>query len=195
MSDKIKLHDKTFKSYLSEDRIQERVQVLGLKISDSFQDKKPLFLSILNGSFLFAADLVRAFEGDCEVSFVKLASYEGTKSKGKIKKRIGLEVDLKDRHVILVEDIIDSGQTLHTFLPELEKMKPASISLAVFLLKPNSVKYPFDIEYLGFEIPDKFVVGYGMDYNGLGRNLPAIYQLQEGKKKDKSKKKKKKKKK
>lgn len=194
MADKIKLHDKTFKSYLSEDRIQERVQVLGLKISDTFQDKQPLFLSILNGSFLFAADLVRAFEGDCEVSFVKLASYEGTKSKGKIKKRIGLEVDLKDRHVILVEDIIDSGQTLHEFLPELEKMKPASISLAVFLLKPNSVKYPFNIEYLGFEIPDKFVVGYGMDYNGLGRNLPAIYQLKEGKKNKKSKKKNKKKK-
>lgn len=183
MSDKIKLHDRTFKSYLSEDRIQERVQVLGLKISDDFQGKKPLFISILNGSFLFAADLVRAFEGDCEVSFVKLASYEGTKSNGKIKKHIGLEVDLKDRHVILVEDIIDSGQTLHEFLPELKKMNPTSISIAVFLLKPNSVKYPFNIEYLGFEIPDKFVVGYGMDYNGLGRNLPAIYQLKKKKKK------------
>lgn len=189
MADKIKLHDRTFKSYLSEDRIQERVQVLGLKISDDYQDKQPLFLSILNGSFLFAADLVRAFEGDCEVSFVKLASYDGLKSKGKIKKRIGLEVDLKDRHVILVEDIIDSGQTLHEFLPDLKKMKPASISIAVLLLKPNSVKYPFDIEYLGFEIPDKFVVGYGMDYDGLGRNLPSIYQLKTKKKKKKGKKK------
>ena len=188
MADKIKLHKSTFKSYLAEERIQERVQVLGLKISDDFRDKTPLFISVLNGSFMFVADLMRAYEGDCELSFVKLSSYDGLQSTGKIKKHIGLQVDIKNRHVILVEDIIDSGETLHEFLPDLLKMKPASISLAVLLVKPNSVKYPFDIEYLGFEIPEKFVVGYGMDFDGLGRNLPAIYQLQKKKKKEKKEK-------
>lgn len=185
MADNIKLHKHKFKPYLSEYRIQERVQVLGLKISDDYRDKNPLFISILNGSFMFVADLTRAYEGDCEVSFVKLASYDGLQSTGKIKKSIGLDVNIKNRHVILVEDIIDTGQTLHEFIPDLKKMKPASISLAVLLVKPNSVKYPFDIEYLGFEIPDKFVVGYGMDYDGLGRNLPSIYQLKKKKKKKK----------
>jgi len=177
MSKSVKIHDKHFEIYLSEAEILKRVNVLGKQISADYQGKKPVFISILNGVFVFAADLLRACETDCEVSFVKLASYDGLQSTGNISEKIGLEMDLKDRHVILVEDIIDSGETLYQFLPEIKKMQPASLNLAVLLLKPDSVKYSFDIPYLGFEIPDKFVIGYGMDYNGLGRNLRALYQL------------------
>lgn len=179
MSDSIKIHDKYFEPFLSEQEILERTKALGKKISNDYADKKPIFISILNGVFIFAADLIRACEMDCEVSFVKLASYDGLESTGNITEKIGLEIDLKDRHVILVEDIIDSGETLHQFLPEIKKMQPSSLHLAVLLLKPEAVQYDFNINYLGFEIPDKFVIGYGMDYDGLGRNLRGLYQLKE----------------
>ncbi len=175
----ITLHDLRFEPYLTKAAILAQVQKMGAAIQKDFQDKKPVFLAVLNGSFIFAADLARACEIDLETTFIKLSSYHGTASTGEIKEVIGLDVDLKNRHVVIVEDIIDSGQTLYEFIPKLEGMGPASISLAVLLLKPDAVKYEFDIPYLGFEIPNKFVVGYGLDYNGLGRNLEEIYQLVE----------------
>ena len=175
----VTIHDKQFQIYLSEEQILNRVQELGKQITTDYEGKKPIFISILNGVFVFAADLVRSTATNCEISFVKLASYDGLQSTGSISEKIGLEIDLKDRHVILVEDIIDSGETLHQFLPEIEKMQPASLNLAVLLLKPDAVKYDFDIRYLGFSIPDEFVIGYGMDYDGLGRNLRGLYQLKE----------------
>lgn len=175
----IKLHDLHFEPYLTKEMIMEKVQKMGAAIQKDFEGKQPVFLAILNGSFIFAADLARASEIDLETTFIKLSSYHGTASTGKVKEVIGLDVDLKDRHVVIVEDIIDSGQTLHEFIPRLKAMGTASVSLAVLLLKPEAVKYDFDIAYLGFEIPNKFVVGYGLDYNGLGRNLEEIYQLVE----------------
>jgi hypoxanthine phosphoribosyltransferase len=172
-------HGRTFQLLLGEDAIRERVQQLGLMIRERYEGRRPLFLGVLNGAFVFAADLIRAAGIECEISFIKLSSYRGTKSSGQVATVIGLEVDLAGREVILVEDIVDSGKTLHSLLPELKELGPASVAIAAFLLKPDALVYPVSIDFLGFDIPDKFVIGYGLDYDGLGRNLPGIYQLEE----------------
>ena len=172
----IQLHDLQFELYLSEAEIQARVRELGAQITQQYVGKRPLFIGVLNGSFLFVADLMRACNLDAEISFIQLASYNGTESTGEIKTLIGLNVDVRNRHVILVEDIIDTGQTMYHFLPELKKMQPASVAVASLLTKPEAMQHPIPIDFLGFEIPPKFVVGYGLDYNELGRNLRDIYQ-------------------
>ncbi|MEM1124928.1 MAG: hypoxanthine phosphoribosyltransferase [Bacteroidota bacterium] len=177
MSKTVQLHDLYFNPYIEETTIRQRVVELGAELATKFSDKQPIFLAILNGSYVFAADLLRACEFDHEVSFIKLTSYEGTKTTGRITTQIGLKENLTDRHVILVEDIIDTGTTIHHFLPTLKKESPASISIVSFLSKPDALQFPLKIDYTGFEIPNKFVVGYGLDYNGLGRNLKSIYQL------------------
>ena len=141
--------------------------------------KKPIFLCVLNGAFVFAADLVRQFSAACDISFIKLSSYEGLQSSGKIANLLGLDIDLNDRHLIIVEDIIDTGNTMYWFLQELKHYQPASVALATLLVKPEALQHNFPIPYTGFEIPNKFVIGYGLDYEGEGRNLPAIYQLVE----------------
>ena len=175
MPDFVQLHDLKFRPMLSAQRIRHRVQALGAQLTEDYKGKKPLFIAILNGSFMFTADLMRAFHGTGEISFVKLASYHGTHSTGSVTEMIGLEADVEGRDVVLIEDIVDSGETLQQFLPELQKKNPASINMAVLLLKPEAVRYNFEIKYLGFEIPNDFVIGYGMDYDGLGRNLPSLY--------------------
>ncbi|MEM1122370.1 MAG: hypoxanthine phosphoribosyltransferase [Bacteroidota bacterium] len=177
MSKTIQLHDLSFVSYVDKAIIQNRVAEIATALHKDFSDKKPVFLAILNGSFVFAADLSRACDFDHEISFIKLTSYEGTTSTGKITTQIGLQEDLTDRPVIIIEDIIDTGTTIFTFLPTLQKQSPASISVVTLLSKPAALKYPLQIDHIGFEIPNKFVVGYGLDYNGLGRNLDHIYQL------------------
>lgn len=178
MSKTVKAHDLEFEIYISEKDIAEKVASLGAQIGQDYQDKKPLFVGILNGCFVFAADLMRACDIDCEVSFIKLASYSGLSSTGKVSTLIGLnEEEIKGRHIIIMEDIIDSGKTLSEFLNSLKAMEPASVAIASLLVKPEAVQYPVPIDYLGFEIPNKFVIGYGLDYNGLGRNLGGIYQL------------------
>ncbi|MEM6317207.1 MAG: hypoxanthine phosphoribosyltransferase [Bacteroidota bacterium] len=182
MSTTVQLHDLYFVPYIEEAKIQQRVLELGAALATKFADKQPIFLAILNGSYVFAADLMRACEFDHEVTFIKLTSYEGTKTTGRITTQIGLKENLADRHVIIVEDIIDTGTTIHHFLPTLKKEKPASTSIISFLSKPDALKFPLKIDYIGFEIPNKFVVGYGLDYNGLGRNLKSIYQLSDDKK-------------
>jgi hypoxanthine phosphoribosyltransferase len=179
MTDHILAHDLTFQIFLSRNEIAGRVAALGQQIRQDYEGKQPLLLCILNGAFVFAADLVRACELPCEVSFVKLASYEGTQSSGAVSTILGLDRDLENRHIIIVEDIVDSGRTLYHFISQLNTLKPASVALAALLLKPEALRFPIEINYLGFEIPDKFVVGYGLDYDGLCRNLPDIYQIVE----------------
>lgn len=180
MPDTIQIHDLRFKRYISAVQIQERVQALGQQIAADYAGKRPLFIGILNGSFLFMADLARACAIDADFAFVRLASYEGTSSSGEVKTMIGLKEPVAGRHLILVEDIIDSGRTLHAFLPELSRQQPASIAVASLLSKPDAREFEMEADYTGFEIPSKFVVGYGLDYEELGRNLPDLYQLEAG---------------
>ncbi len=173
----VTVHDKEFVPFLNADKIAQRTQELAAQISKDYTGKRPLVIAILNGSFIFAADIFRHLTIDAEISFIKLASYKGTTSSGNVITAIGLEESLHERHIILLEDIIDTGKTLHTFLPQLQHQMPASIEIASLLTKPAALQYPVTARYIGFEIPDKFVVGYGLDYDGLGRNLPEIYQL------------------
>jgi hypoxanthine phosphoribosyltransferase len=173
----IKLHDKSFDTYLSEEIIQKRIAEIAEAINNDYKGKKPLFIAILNGSFMFAADLFKHLTIDAEICFIKLASYKGMKSSGNIITSIGLDQDLYDRDVIIIEDIVDTGKTLNVFLPQLHHQQPRSFKIAALLHKPDATQYPLTIDYTGFSIPNKFVVGYGLDYDGLGRNLKEIYQL------------------
>lgn len=173
----IRVHDKTFIPYLKEEEILQRVCAVAEQINQDFKGKKPLFIAILNGSFMFASDLFKALHIEAEICFIKLASYKGTKSSGQVVTAIGLDTDIVGRHVIVVEDIIDTGKTMNEFLPQLMNQQPASLSMAALLHKPDATIYPVKIDYLGFQVPDKFLLGYGLDYDGLGRNLSDIYQL------------------
>jgi hypoxanthine phosphoribosyltransferase len=173
----VKLHDKTFGPYLSEEEIQKKIHQIADQLSSDYEGKRPLFIAILNGSFMFAADLFKYLTIDAEICFIKLASYSGMKSSGKVMTAIGLDQDLFGRDVVIVEDIVDTGKTLHEFLPKLNHQQPRSLKIAALLHKPEATQFPLRIDYLGFSIPDKFVVGYGLDYDGLGRNLKEIYQL------------------
>jgi hypoxanthine phosphoribosyltransferase len=174
----IQVLDKTFEPYLKEAAIQEKITELAGQLNKDYAGKRPLFLSVLNGSFLFTADLFKQITIEAEVSFIKLASYKGTSSTGNVITAIGLDINVKDRHVIILEDIIDTGKTMHHYLPQLESMQPASVKIAVLLNKKEALQYPVKVDYACFEIPNKFVVGYGLDYDGLGRNSKDIYQLQ-----------------
>ena len=173
----ITAHDLSFQPYLLAETISERVKELGAVLTEKYADKKPLFVAILNGSFVFAADLLRACSMDCEVSFVKLSSYTGTGSTGKVMNIFGLNEDIKGRDIIIVEDIVDTGNTMKYFLQKLKEREPDSVTIVTLLLKTEVFNNQFEIDYVGFEIPNKFVVGYGLDYDGLARNLPDIYQL------------------
>jgi hypoxanthine phosphoribosyltransferase len=174
---KIEIDDKHFELLFEYEQIKKRIRLLAIQLNIDFEDKIPVFLGVLNGSFIFLADLIKEIDISSEVTFVKVSSYEGDKSSGKIKEEIGLQMSLKDRDVIIVEDIVDSGKTLEYLLKMVEKQMPASVNVCSLLLKPNSLKVELDeITYVGFEIPDEFVVGYGLDYKGLGRNLKDIYK-------------------
>jgi hypoxanthine phosphoribosyltransferase len=171
--------DKSFKPYLTSSEISIAIQKIADQINLEYLDKNPLFIAILNGSFIFASDLFKKINVPAEISFIKLASYQGTKSTGNVITAIGLETDLFDRHVVVLEDIIDTGKTLSAFLPQLQHQQPKSLKVCTLLHKKEATKYPIDIDYLGFEIPDLFVVGYGLDYNGYGINLDQIMQIDE----------------
>jgi len=175
----IKVHDKYFVPWLTEEAIQQRVKEIAAQISSDYKDKRPLFIGVLNGAFMFASDLFKNINAEAEISFIKLASYKGTKSTGQVITAIGLDMDLNGRDIIIVEDIIDTGKTLTEFLPQIRHQQPSSLKIAVLLHKPEATIHPIHIDYCCFSIPNKFVVGYGLDYNGLGRNISSIYQLQE----------------
>jgi len=173
----IKVHDKEFVPYLSEAEIEEQVKRVAAEINRDYEGKKPLFIAILNGAFIFAADLFKRINLEAEISFIKLASYKGIKTSGRVITAIGLDADLHRRDVIIIEDIVDTGKTLFHFLPQLQHQHPTSLKIATLLHKPDALLHPIKIDYLGFNIPNKFVIGYGLDYDGLGRNIKEIYQL------------------
>lgn len=175
----VSIHNLSFKSYITEPQITARIQELAAEMEERYDGLEPIFLGVLNGAFIFAADLVRATEFESVISFIKLSSYRGMKSSGQVASVIGLDIDIKDRHVIIVEDIIDTGNTMHSFIPELKALEPASIALASLLVKREALEHDIPIDYVGFDIPNRFVVGYGLDYDGLGRQLKDIYQLAE----------------
>jgi hypoxanthine phosphoribosyltransferase len=171
--------DKKFKSYLEKETIQIEVERIASELNRDYTDKNPLFIAILNGSFMFASDLFKLIKVPAEICFIKLASYKGTQSTGQVITAIGLDRDLFERDVVIIEDIVDTGKTLTAFLPQLEHQQPRSLKICSLLHKKAATTYPVQIDYLGFEIPDLFVVGYGLDYNGFGRNLNKIMQLAE----------------
>jgi hypoxanthine phosphoribosyltransferase len=173
----IRVHDKLFEPYLNASTIAARIKEIAGNLNKDYAGKKPLFIAILNGSFMFAADLFKELHIDAEICFIKLASYKGTKSTGHVITAIGLDMDLFGREVVIVEDIVDTGKTLSEFLPQLEHQQPASLKIVALLHKPEATVFPITIDYLGFSIPNKFVVGYGLDYDGLGRNIPEIFKL------------------
>jgi hypoxanthine phosphoribosyltransferase len=175
----IKVHDKLFEPFLTKEQIQDRISNLADQLNTDYSGKKPLFIAILNGSFIFASDLFKKLNIDAEICFIKLASYKGSKSTGQVVTAIGLDHEIFGRDVVIIEDIVDTGKTLTEFLPQLYHQQPASLRIVALLHKADVTTYPVTIDYLGFTIPDKFVVGYGLDYNGLGRNIPGIYKLVE----------------
>ncbi|MFW5793031.1 MAG: hypoxanthine phosphoribosyltransferase [Bacteroidota bacterium] len=175
----IQLKDKRFAKYIDSDRILSAVDALGRKMSYDYNGRIPLFLVVLNGSFMFASDLMKTFVGDCEISFIRLSSYQGTKSTEEVKTVLGLNENLKDRDIIILEDIIDSGITINHLIKDLATYQPASLKVATFLLKPDALRTEIKPDYVGMEIPNDFIVGYGLDYNGFGRNLPDIYKIVE----------------
>lgn len=175
----IQLLDKQFVRYITSEQLDEEISWMAQKINRDYKDKQPLFLAVLNGAFMFAADLYRQVKLDSAISFVKLASYEGTESTGEIKSLLGLAEEIKGRDVIILEDIVDTGRSMAHLMAQLREHEPASLALASLLVKPAALQEPVEISYRGFDIPNLFVVGYGLDYDGLGRNLPEIYQLHE----------------
>ena len=173
----VKIKDLTFKTFIPESEIQQRVKAVAEKINKDLDGKSPLLLAVLNGSFVFAADLIRNITIPCEISFVKLASYQGTTSTGKIKEVIGLNEDLTGRTVVIVEDIVDTGFTMKRMIETLGTRHPASIHICSLLVKPDKLQVPLNIEYAAIEIPNDFIVGYGLDYDQQGRQLRDIYTI------------------
>jgi len=173
----IRILDKTFMEFITEEKISSRVQELADRMNRELSGKDVVFLGILNGAFLFAADLFRRINIEAKISFVKLASYEGTTSSGSIKELIGWNEDIKGKTVVVIEDIVDTGHTLERIMGELKIRHAGEIKIAAMFFKPGSYTKTIPLDYVGMEIPDNFVVGYGLDYNGYGRNLPSVYSL------------------
>lgn len=176
----IKIHDKVFRTSYSEAEILQHVKAVADRLNKDMEGKNPLFLAVLNGSFIFAADLMRMITIPCEISFVKLASYQGTLSTGKVKEVIGINEDITGRTVVIIEDIVESGLTMKRMIDTLGTRNPESVHICTLLLKPEKLEVDLNIEYAAMEIPNDFIVGYGLDYNQQGRNLREIYTLVEG---------------
>ena len=180
MPDTWNLNDKSFRKYILNEDIQAKVSGLSSQINAELKGKKPVFIVVLNGAFIFASDLLKGVTIDCEIAFVKLSSYQGTQSSGVVQQIIGLDMDIKGRTIVVVEDIVDTGLTLDSFLMTLREMEPAEVIVAACLLKPDAFHSKFPVDYLCYSIPNEFVVGYGLDYDGLGRNSSDIYKIVEG---------------
>lgn len=173
----IEIHDCKFDTYIYEDEIIARIVMLAEQIDRDYANKQPLFLGVLNGSFMFVSDLLKRITIPCEISFIRLSSYQDTKSTGKVKEILGLTEVVQDRHIVVLEDIVDTGHTVQGLLQQLKALEPASVEVASLLLKPDCLQHQLDIKYVAKSIPNDFVVGYGLDYNGLGRNLRDIYKI------------------
>lgn len=177
----VKIKDKEFELFLTQDTIEKAINDIAAKLSEDLADKDPLFICVLNGSFMFASELMKRVTIPCEVSFVKMSSYKGISSTGKIKEIYGLEEDIKGRTVVIVEDIVDTGYTMSLMLDQLICDEPEKILVATMLLKPDALQQPVQLDYVALEIPNDFIVGYGLDYDGYGRNLPDIYKIKNSK--------------
>jgi len=173
----VKIKDKSFRVSIPEAEIKNRVKLLAQQMSKDLEGKNPLFLAVLNGSFIFAADLMREMTIPCEISFVKLASYQGTTSTGKIKEVIGINEDLSGRTVVIVEDIVESGQTMKRMIESLGTRNPASVQICTLFFKPEKLKEDLTLDYVAFRIPDNFILGYGLDYDQQGRGLKDVYTI------------------
>jgi hypoxanthine phosphoribosyltransferase len=178
----VTIHDKEFELFITYEKIRSIVEEMAEKMNNDFKDKNPLFLCILNGSFMFAAEVFKRISLlDAEISFIKLASYSGTKTTGEVKQLIGLNEDLSGRTVIVLEDIVDSGITIANTIEQIKAKNPKEVKIATLLLKPDALQVKIQLDYIGLEIPNDFIVGYGLDYNGRGRNLIDIYKVTEKK--------------
>lgn len=175
----IKIHDKEFQISISHSKIEKEVKRIADEINRDYKEKRPLLLGVLNGCFMFVSDLMKHLDIECEISFIKLSSYQGTTTTGTIREVLGLAESVAGRDIIIVEDIVDTGLTMQRLIESLEARKPAGIAIASLFVKPARMKIPIDIKYRAFTIPDRFIVGYGLDYDGLGRNLPDIYDAVE----------------
>ncbi|MBK9256001.1 MAG: hypoxanthine phosphoribosyltransferase [Saprospiraceae bacterium] len=173
----IQIEDLIFDRYILAEDIDMKISEIATNLNSDYADRYPLFLVVMNGAFIFAADLMRKLSIPCELSFVRIKSYQGTSSTGKIDIFMPPDVKIEGRHIVIVEDIIDTGNTLNAFIPHLNSQNPASLSVTAILVKPDAHIHEIKTEYPGFVIPEKFVVGFGLDYNGKGRNLPDLYQL------------------
>ena len=177
MQDSITVRDRHFRIFIPDEQIAQRVNAVAATISKDLEGERPLFLAVLNGSFVFAADLLRGMTVPCEISFVKLASYQGTMSTGNVKEVLGINEDLSGRHVIIVEDIVETGTTMKRMIESLGTRNPASVEICTLLFKPERLKEELDIRYVAFEIPNDFIIGYGLDYDQQARGLRDIYVL------------------
>ncbi|MFM7668476.1 MAG: hypoxanthine phosphoribosyltransferase [Bacteroidota bacterium] len=175
----IQIHDKQFSLFIPSDFILNEVESLANRLELDYEEKNPIFLVVLNGAFMFAADLLKFYNKNCDISFIKLSSYKGFESTGTVNQQMELLIDVKDRHVIIVEDIVDTGLTIESLTRNLKKLNPASIEICSLLFKPEAFKGTIPPKYQGFVIANKFVLGYGLDYNERGRNLKDLYQLKE----------------
>ena len=175
----ITIKDKQFEPFISREEIAERVAMLAERLNADYRGKCPIVIAILNGAFVFAADLVRHLTFEHEIQFAKFSSYEGMETTGKVKQLIGVYADLKGRDVIIVEDIIDTGTTMHNLIPQFQNMGVKSVEIATLLMKPKKMRVPLEVKYCAMEIPNEFIVGYGLDYDGLGRNYESIYVVKE----------------
>ena len=177
----VKIHDKTFVPYLKHNELQEVIKELALKVYEDYKDEVPVFVGVLNGVIMFFSDFLKYYPGKCEIAFLQVSSYTGTQSTGIVYKKMDLTKDVEGRHIILMEDIVDTGNALESLFEYFKNtQRPKSLKVASLLMKPEVFKNRFPIDYVAKEIPNKFVLGYGLDYDELGRNLPDLYQLEEG---------------
>jgi hypoxanthine phosphoribosyltransferase len=174
---RVRLHDKDFELFIPESEVNAAVDRLAGELRAKYNGKRPLFIGVLNGAFFFAAELVKRLDIECEITFVKVASYHGTRSTGKVTELIGLNERIEGRHVVVLEDIVDTGNTVRHIMDALNEHHPASVSIAALLFKPDAYTQDIPIEHVAVRIPNAFVVGSGLDHDGLGRNLPGIYQI------------------
>jgi len=175
----ILVKDRYFDPFITSSEIDRKIEELAKRVSGDVKDKKPLFIVVLNGAFVFAADLIRHFDFPLDITFIKVASYTGTSSSGKVREMLGLDKNIEGRTVIIVEDIIDTGITMKHLIEKLKDMGAAEVRIASLLFKPEAFRMDFSIDYVGMEIPNDFIVGYGLDYDGYGRNYPDIYKIKE----------------